>query len=752
MKLKTKLILLNGLVSLFIGAMLFLQFRAAQNKQKLEIRKGFMQSSEKLQRAVSNVFYLYYHNVQNIALNDSLKNKSAADANFYFNELVSLYPLYDMILFTDLEGKYIASNDLDSSGNKLAIDKAKSFDFKNEKWFQALKSEKLTEDYKKKIYGSYFGDFENSKLVSDVYGKERFGNHFSVKVTDLYGEPIGYLTTFLNEKWIENELMATNNALEKEGKKGAEVYITNKKGLVVSEFKDNQIVKEDFLKVNADDKFKKFLDDSSNKMDVSFVESMFLIDNEPLFAFSEFDNEKFVNAIGWKAFVKMDSKDAFSAINVAENIFTISLVFILIAGALVAVVISNRLSDRLLQIANTVANGSLDITNAASQLSEYSKTLSSATSDQASSLQQTVASLNEISAMVTKNTDASQNSKDLSGRSRKAAETGKGTINNMLKSIDDISEANSDIIGQMNQNTQEIQEIITVIREIEEKTKVINDIVFQTKLLSFNASVEAARAGEHGKGFSVVAEEVGNLAQHSGDAAKEIEEMLVQSVTKVESIAKKTEVKVKDLVSKGTERVENGKSVARQCDTALQEILDLSANLDGMIEEIAVASIEQSQGIQEISKAMTELDKVTKQNSLIAQETNNHTQGLNTQASNLKDVSETMTNIITGGKVADLSFSALDKKSSADLGEKEKVKKDVKVTSKKEETPKAKNILSFKKKDKPAKDQPKKVVEDKKVEAKEEAVVEKAQPVEEKKVASSDISVPIADDGEWEDI
>jgi methyl-accepting chemotaxis protein len=77
-------------------------------------------------------------------------------------------------------------------------------------------------------------------------------------------------------------------------------------------------------------------------------------------------------------------------------------------------------------------------------------------------------------------------------------------------------------MNQINYSNEQMSEIVKVIQEIETKTKVINDIVFQTKLLSFNASVEAARAGEQGKGFAVVAEEVGNLAQMSGNAAKEI--------------------------------------------------------------------------------------------------------------------------------------------------------------------------------------------------------------------------------------
>jgi methyl-accepting chemotaxis protein len=126
--------------------------------------------------------------------------------------------------------------------------------------------------------------------------------------------------------------------------------------------------------------------------------------------------------------------------------------------------------------------------------------------------------------------------------------------------------------------------------------------------------------------------------------------MLTQSVVKVESIAKNTEKKVEDLIKLGTKKVEQGKDVAKQCDGALGEILDNANNLDSMIEEIATASVEQSQGVQEISKAMGELDKVTKQNSIIAYETSQNTESLNDQATGLKTISIKLTDLITGNQ------------------------------------------------------------------------------------------------------
>lgn len=728
MKLKTKLIALNSVILFIVGTMMFLQFRAAQNKQKYEIRKGFAQSADKLQRNISSVFYLYYHNVQNIALNRSLKTKNFDEINFYFNELVSLYPLYNFIIFVDKEGKFIASNNLDGSGKKLDIEKLKQMNFSSEEWFKSLKEGKLVENYEKKLYGSYFGPYHQDKIVGGLFNDNRAGNYFSTPVNDEFGDLVGYLSTFVNGNWVTNELLNTNKELLKEGKEGAKIFVLNNTGNVLSEVSHSKYTDEHFLKLNVLDEYKNEIEHSKTLKEPSFFEAMFQVDNSPLYAYSEFNDNKFVDAIGWKAFVEMESESAFSAISVASNIFSTSFIFILLIGSLMALLVSNKLSNNLLNIANRIADGSINISDASGKLSDHSTSLSSATSEQASSLQETVASLNEISAMINKNTDASQTSKELSSKSRSAAELGKGTINKMIDSIDDISQANSEIINQMNKNAAEIQEIITVIKEIEDKTKVINDIVFQTKLLSFNASVEAARAGEHGKGFSVVAEEVGNLAQHSGDAAKQIEEMLVQSVNRVEAIARNTDAKVQDLIAKGTSKVEHGKNVANQCDSALGEILGHVNKLDNMIEEIAIASVEQSQGVQEITKAMSELDKVTKQNSMIAHETSLNTQSLNEQAKGLKDISISLTDLITGEKNSNVDFSLVEKRM-----EKKTHFNDV------EETSHAKVIsLNSRKVEKTDFSSATNKTEERQIEV--------------KKVASSDLSVPPASDGEWEDI
>ena len=191
-------------------------------------------------------------------------------------------------------------------------------------------------------------------------------------------------------------------------------------------------------------------------------------------------------------------------------------------------------------------------------------------------------------------------------------------------------------------------DIVKVIQDIGNRTKVINEIVFQTKLLSFNASVEAARAGEHGKGFAVVAEEVGKLAQMSGNAAKEITDMLDASISKVEGIVRDTQTKVESLVTSGKEKVDSGVTIAKRCSQVLNEIVQNVSRVTGLSQEISQATTEQARGVSEINKAMSQLDTVTQQNAATSEEAASAAEELSAQADSLKSSVDELMHVITG--------------------------------------------------------------------------------------------------------
>lgn len=342
-----------------------------------------------------------------------------------------------------------------------------------------------------------------------------------------------------------------------------------------------------------------------------------------------------------------------SAKEIARSSKRTIVILILLAialGLVSSIWFTMSLSKTLTTIASRLSESAEQVTSATSQIKVSSKDLSEAAIEQSASLEQTASALEQITAMISKAADGALTASESSLDSQKKAEDGHLAAEKMLSSMDEISQSNEAIMNQITSSNREMAEIVKVIQGIGMKTKVINDIVFQTKLLSFNASVEAARAGEHGKGFAVVAEEVGNLAQMSGNAAKEISDMLDGSILKVENIVKDTKSKVEDLVARGRKKVESGVEVARQCSELLNEIVQNVNRVSGLSQDISVATKEQAQGVREINKAMGQLETVTQKNSNTSIETASAATQLSDQTLSLKDAVEGLLTIVDGDK------------------------------------------------------------------------------------------------------
>lgn len=320
----------------------------------------------------------------------------------------------------------------------------------------------------------------------------------------------------------------------------------------------------------------------------------------------------------------------------------------MLLGIILAFLVLRTVTRTIDQVISNLTDNSNQVTSAATQIASSSQELSSAATEQAASLVETASSIEEMNSMLQKNADSSQRASDLSDSSSQSAEKGKNVVLDMIKAIDEISSSNAQIMDQVEDSNREISGIVKLISEIELKTQVINDIVFQTKLLSFNASVEAARAGEHGKGFAVVAEEVGNLAQMSGTAALEISKMLEASVQKVENIVKSSQQNIRVLIAEGRQKVEAGSRIALQCETVLNDIVDNTGNVTLISNEISMATKEQAVGAQEITKAMSQLDQVTQTNAATSQECASAAEQLSSQSQALREVVGVLVSTIKG--------------------------------------------------------------------------------------------------------
>lgn len=721
--LQSKMILMNIAIVAMIGAAVSYQVVSFTSKQRDEIHDRFKSLADSTSDAIQAQFYERYGDVQAFAMNPQVHPVSGNEINSTLDAYAALYGIYDLIIITDAQGKIVGINTKDPAGKDIQSKKLIGKSVAGTPWFKNTMAGNFTEDKEKAFLGTYFEDVQMDQLVSEAYGEKRVGTSFSAPIKDVAGTVIGVVSNRAGSRWFESELQNIADNAVAQGFEHPVISVINSSGVLVGEAgispDGKNYVQRDFNQLtsfNFSEKSPKNFDPiwKNKKLDF-FVGEDSRTKAEFVWGYAPATGKKWVDSIGWSVVVGDAADEAYGHIwSIQKNIF-LSLGFFFLVASLVGVVFAKNLAQKLREMAQGLANSSAEVNQVAKVLAATSSEMSSSSSEQAAALQETVASIDEVSAMVQKNADNAKRSQEVSVAGSEKARKGKEVVGEMIQSIGEINTSNQEITKQIEESNKKFSEIVKVIQEIGSKTKVINDIVFQTKLLSFNASVEAARAGEHGKGFAVVAEEVGNLAQMSGNAAKEITQMLDSSVAKVEQIVTETRSKVERLTTSGKEKIESGIVTAQKCSVVLDEIVQSVDEINSMVTEIATASNEQAIGVNEINKAMNQLDQVTQANATVTQHTATSADQLKNQNTQMGKIIEDLVHAVEGNAVAQKHGPSTNAQSTVQKGHEP-------ATSAK--------VLSFPKK-----------------EVKKQAAV-----YAEKKVVGSDIAVPSRDDSRFEEV
>lgn len=253
---------------------------------------------------------------------------------------------------------------------------------------------------------------------------------------------------------------------------------------------------------------------------------------------------------------------------------------------------ANGSINKLSEVLSKIQSASDIVRTSSNEVAQGSDDLSRRTESQASSLEETAASMEEITATVKQTAESATQSNTLSSEAKIKAEKGGEVVQSAVKAMAEIMDSSNkinDIIG------------------------VIDEIAFQTNLLALNAAVEAARAGEQGRGFAVVAGEVRTLSQRSAAAAKEIKDLIRDSVNKVES----------------------GSNLVNQSGQMLSEIVQAVDKVSRMISDVNNAAIEQNSGISQINQAITQMDEMTQQNAALVEETSAASRSMSEEANSM---------------------------------------------------------------------------------------------------------------------
>ncbi len=285
----------------------------------------------------------------------------------------------------------------------------------------------------------------------------------------------------------------------------------------------------------------------------------------------------------------------------------------LVVASAVGVFVVRSITGGMHELVQEIAQGAEQVSSAATQISSASQSLAEGTSQQAASLEETSASTEEINSMARRNSENSNSAADLVKQSEQRFSDTNRSLQEMVLAM-----------GEINASSDKISKII----------KVIDEIAFQTNILALNAAVEAARAGEAGMGFAVVADEVRNLAQRCAQAARDTAVLIEESITKST----------------------DGKAKVDQVAKAIHAITEQSGQVKTLVDEVHLGSQEQSRGIEQIGRAIVQMEQVTQKAAASAEESASSTEELKAQSAALKDIVGRL-NTMVGGSAGSVRSS-----------------------------------------------------------------------------------------------
>jgi len=314
--------------------------------------------------------------------------------------------------------------------------------------------------------------------------------------------------------------------------------------------------------------------------------------------------------LGWIVAVTIDDEQIYAAAHHIRNLGLLLTLAAVVAVGAVIFLVARSVTRPVNLMIDELNAGAEHTAAAATQISNSSVSLAEQASEQAAAVEETSASLEEMTAGVRETTQNTESCQSLMGEAKAIVERG-------LLEMEQMNEA----IGTIKSSADETAKIV----------KTIDEIAFQTNLLALNAAVEAARAGEAGKGFAVVAEEVRNLAQRAAEAARDTAELIAGSV----------------------QHADSGVAVAGRTREAFLATAESAGKVAQLVDEIAGAAREQSTGIDQINKAVGQMDKVTQSSAANAEESASAAEELSAQAAQLRSVVASLRALIAGRGAAD---------------------------------------------------------------------------------------------------
>ncbi len=642
--LKAKILLMVGSMLTVFTVVAVIQVYFLYSEQKGTAGSSVQGHAISISSHIGQKFEKHYWGVQNFAQNRVYETGDVEGIQKALDKYVSSDSAYDLLLYVSANGEYVASNSRNSKNENVNKAVLMSINYSSMPWFTSSLSGKYSNDLELNRSGTYLENAQFDPISAKALGKSVYGLSFSTSVKDSSGNTIGVLTLRTNFSWVASSYQNLYESLKTKGVDKAEFYLVSKSGNLIFSYepygKGSMDVGYDRNELGSRnlsrEKMAGVTEALNSHSGYLLSSNSFQGKHRAYVGYTSLESDTH-SELGWATIIKIEESELTGSLTSQTNVFYGLVVLICCGFLLLSWKITSLESDKLVFETNNLKQRSASSISTSGNLNNVSSELSDAARQQQEAVQETMAALDQMMSMLSNTNKYVEESLQSADGVNQKSKDGSHIMNQMQASMGFIQNSNKDL-----------ESMAKIIQTISEKTNVINEIVFNTKLLAFNASIEAARAGVHGKGFAVVAEEVGNLAQLSGEAAKDIDSLIKESQTQVLNV-----------VGEIGEKISQGDRVANEATEKFSEIAQDLTSMTQKVRDILGATAEQEAGIKKVNEAMRNIDDLTHKNLSLAHDSDSLAKSMNEEAQKLESIMEKVRGLILGS--GDLTVESGDK-------------------------------------------------------------------------------------------
>ena len=359
---------------------------------------------------------------------------------------------------------------------------------------------------------------------------------------------------------------------------------------------------------------------------------------------------KILPNMNWYLVTQVSRSEALKSITKIKSYSSAILILFTVLVSVFSWLVITSIANAFLLAGKGVSDNTEKVSGASIRFGEISRVIASGAQQQSAALEETSASMEEVHSMIQETLKISKESSKKAANCVDNAFEGVQKMNLLVESVNSVGKVTTDAFERVKESNNSLLNVLNLFKEVESKTKVINDIAFQTKLLSFNASVEAARAGEHGKGFAVVAEEIGNLAGVVNKSSSEINGLIGSTAEKISALVEDSKAAVDESIIRTEKEIHNSQKDAQDGLEFFKGLSSVISDINREVNQVSTASEEQTRGVGQINKAMAQIAEANGKNVTASAELEEQTKVLEDAVYGLNLSNKDMNDILKGNK------------------------------------------------------------------------------------------------------